>query len=131
MKTISVIFSEVAQKKISVSILINALITNEGCEGLEQSTRFAFQAFCCAMLAKEAKGLMQKAQYIKEYWEFIQQSLQINSDSIEGHLVRLMVEKQLENVNFISHIEEDSSFLLSVVDNIRDLTIKELIEKVL
>lgn len=62
MKKISVIFLEVAQKKISVSILINALLTNEGCEGLEQSTRFAFQAFCCAILAK---GLMQKAQYIK------------------------------------------------------------------
>mgnify|MGYP005788177273 CR=1 FL=1 len=131
MKKISVIFSEVAQKKISVSILINALTANEGCEGLEQSRRFAFQAFCCAILAKEAKGLMQKAQYIREYWEFIQQSLQISPESVEGHLVRLMVEKQLENVNFVSHVQEDSNFLLGIVSNIQDIAIKELIEKVL
>lgn len=131
MKKVSVIFLEVAQKKISVSILINALNTNKGCEGLEQSTRLALQAFCCAMLAKEANGLMQKAQYIREYGEFIQQALLINPDSIEGHLVRLMVEKQLENVNFVSHIKEDSIFLLGIVSDIQDLPIKELTEKVL
>lgn len=131
MENLSNIFLEVAQKRMPVSKLIEGLLDIEGYEQLDQSTRLAYQAFCCALLAKEDRKLMQKAQYVNEYWEFIHQALLIDGNSTIGHLIRLMVEKQLDNVNFESHIQADLAFMMNVVNDIQDTALKELIEKVI
>jgi DNA phosphorothioation-dependent restriction protein DptG len=72
MEAIKTIFLEVAHNKRSVSDLINVLTDKNVANNIGEDERNAYQAFCCALLAKEAKHVMQKGQYIQEYNLFIQ-----------------------------------------------------------
>lgn len=131
METIKTIFKEVAYNQRSIYDLIHVLINKNTDDKIEDGEKNAYQAFCCALLAKQAKSLMQKGQYIKEYNQFIQRSLLINPNCVISRLIRLMVEKRLENVRFVSHIEEDSLFLSGRVRTVCEEEIKRLINKTL
>lgn len=96
MDTIQSVFYQVANETKPVSFFID-ILTKEEWE-IPQDEKSAYQAFCCALLARNEKKLMQKGQYIKEYDLFIQKSFSINPDCIVGRLIRMMVEKKLEIV---------------------------------
>lgn len=64
MKTkITKIFSDVAHEKLNIDAFIMAI---KECN-LGAAPKYAYQAFCCALLAKQASALLQKGKYIKEY----------------------------------------------------------------
>lgn len=131
MKTIKTLFLEVAHDKKPVPDLINALTDKNVADNIGEDERNAYQAFCCALLAKQVKNIMQKGQYIQEYALFIQKSLFVNPDCIISRLIRLMVEKQLQNVNFTNHINEDSQFISERTNTLTDEGLKELINEIL
>jgi len=119
----SEIFYGAVKKDKSIDLLIKEVKKGD----LDSSTKYAYQAFCCAILAKESTSYLQKGKYIKQYGQFITKSLENNSNSIEGRLVRLLIEQNLENVKFVSHTKEDTEFLKANVNNVEDSNIKELI----
>lgn len=96
---------------------------------LKQEDITAYQAYCCAALAKESKRTLQKIQYIKEYNTLIQQSLYIDKECLTARIIRFLVEKNLTNVKFTSHQDEDRQFLYEHSSDDEDY--KELIEKML
>ncbi|WP_298732832.1 hypothetical protein [uncultured Chitinophaga sp.] len=49
-------------------------------------------AFCYAMMAKEASGLILKGKYIRQYGECIGKSIVIKNDCYEARLMRFIVE---------------------------------------
>jgi hypothetical protein len=126
MKTqITKIFSEVAHEKLNIDAFIKAI---KECN-LGAAPKYAYQAFCCALLAKHARALFQKGKYIKEYAAFINKALLIDANCIEARLIRLLVEKKLEDVSFNSFAREDALFLTNQVSFVEDKYIKELILK--
>lgn len=131
MNTIKTLFIDVAYEEKSVSDLIKVLTDKNIANMITEDEKNAYQAFCCALLAKEAKNIMQKGQYIQEYNIFIQKSLYINYDCIVARLIRLMVETQLQDVNFTSHIDDDSHFLSENINTSSDEELIKLIIKIL
>ncbi len=126
---ITLIFSEIANNTKPVSILIEIL--NNDTDQIQTSEKYAYQAFCCALLARNEKKWLQKGQYIKEYDSYIRKSISINPESILARLIRLMVEEKLENVKFTDHIDIDRVFLHENKDLAVDIYLKELIIKTL
>ena len=117
------VFYQVVKNQNSIKELIRAVKEDTAAS----SERYAYQAFCCAMLAKESKSYIQKGKYIKQYGQFISKALFIDEHCTPSRLIRLLIECKLEGVAFKSHIEEDTVFLLEQLDNITDEILKELI----
>jgi hypothetical protein len=118
-------FSDVAHEKLNLDAFIMAVKEYN----LSAAPKYAYQAFCCALLAKQANALLQKGKYIKEYAAFMQKALLIDINCIEARLIRLMVEKKLENVSFTSFAQEDILFLSNQLPSVEDNYIRELILK--
>lgn len=51
-------------------------------DDLNPSAKGAYQAFCCAMLAKNSKNYLQKGKYIKQYGLLIEKSFMADSECI-------------------------------------------------
>ncbi|EGJ72494.1 hypothetical protein Bcop_2340 [Bacteroides coprosuis DSM 18011] len=127
---ITLIFSEIANNTKPVSVLIEIL--NNDTDQIQANEKYAYQAFCCALLARNERiNWLQKGQYIQEYDSYIRKSISINPESILARLIRLMVEEKLENVKFIDHIEIDRVFLHENKNLAVDVYLKELIIKTL
>jgi hypothetical protein len=125
--TVSNAFYKVVQAEAKIDELITAIKTTS----LPASEKYAYQAFCYAMMAKEASGMLQKGKYIQQYGEFIGKSIVINSDCYEARLMRFIVEKKLAEVNFVSHKQTDIEFLTTNVENIQDDCLKHVTLKAL
>jgi hypothetical protein len=123
--SITNLFYEVAHEKENINVFVDAIKVNS----ISAATKYAYQSFCCALLAKQATGLLQKGKYIKEYGFFIQKAFLIDDNCLEAHLIRLMVEKRLEKVSFTSFANEDIQFLTGKLPSIEDQSIRELILK--
>lgn len=59
----------------------------------------------------------------------MQKALLIDANCIEARLIRLMVEKKLENVSFTSFAQKDVLFLSNQLPSVEDNSIRELILK--
>lgn len=118
---------EIFYKVIQRERTIEDLITQVKKDKSLHADRYAFQAFCCAMLAKESKSYLQKGKYIKQYASFITKSLKIDKDCIIARLIRYMIESKLEQVQFTSHQEEDLEFLKQTAQTVEDQNLKQLI----
>ncbi len=124
---ISELFYNVVKNKEKIAPLIEEIKNNN----LDPSIKYAYQAFCCAMLAKNSDSYLQKGKYIKQYGLFITKSFEADSNCIEARLVRLLIEQKLENVKFINHTSEDSEFLTKNYESIEDDKLKEIISIVI
>jgi len=118
---------EIFYKVIQRERTIEDLITQVKKDKSLHADRYAFQAFCCAMLAKESKSYLQKGKYIKQYASFITKALTIDSDCTIARLIRYMIESKLEQVQFTSHKEEDLEFLKEAAHTAEDQNLKQLI----
>lgn len=103
---------KVANKEEKVDTLINKLLSSEADE-MNPADKFAMQAFCCAMMADSAKSFMQIKQYISECCEYLNKAFAIDSHSYVCHLIRILIEKNMHDATFTSHIDEDVDFLSS------------------
>lgn len=97
----------------------------------QQDIKLSYQAFCCAMLAKEATNNMQKIEYINSYAKYISDALNLNESCYEARLFRVSVEKKLTNVAFENHIDQDIDFLNKNVKNLKDENLRRITQKVL
>ena len=97
----------------------------------QQDVKLSYQAFCCAMLAKETTNNLQKIEYINSYAKYINNALSINENCYEARLFRISVEKKLTNVAFENHIEKDASFLENNMSNLKDENLRKVTQKVL
>jgi hypothetical protein len=123
------ITSESFYKVIKEEKSINSLIKEIKRNKLSPPQKFAYQAFCCAILSKNSDSYLQKGKYIKQYGLFISKSFEMDSNCIEARLIRFLIEQKLENVKFISHIVEDLRFLKEKYDSVDDDNLKEIIYK--
>lgn len=101
---------KVASKKEKETILINRLLSSEA-EVLPEADKLAMQAFCCVLLADTAKNVMQIKQYLNEFCEYLNKAFAIDQSSYVCHLIRILVEKNMHDATFTSHIKEDAAFL--------------------
>ena len=129
MNHVKMLFLSLLKNDISVQKMIYTLSEKNVSDYLKQEDITAYQAYCCAALAKESKRTLQKIQYIKEYNTLIQQSLYIDKECLTARIIRFLVEKNLTNVKFTSHQDEDRQFLYEHSSDDEDY--KELIEKML
>lgn len=97
----------------------------------QQDVKLSYQAFCCAMLAKEATNNMQKIEYINSYAKYITNALNLNENCYEARLFRVSVEKKLTNVAFEKHIDQDTDFLNKNISNLKDENLIKITQKVL
>ncbi|WP_143304653.1 hypothetical protein [Chitinophaga vietnamensis] len=124
---ISSVFYRVTQGEARLETLINQVNST----ALPAAEKYAYQAFCCAMLAKSTSGMLQKGKYIQQYGVFIEKAMAIKNTCYEARLFRFLVEQKLEHVKFTSHIEQDRSFLQDQVNHVQDDYLKELTFKAL
>ena len=110
---------------------IDELITVIPKAGLPLAEKYAYQAFCYAMLAKDSSSILQKGKYIQQYGEFINKAIVINENCYEARLLRFIVERKLENVKFVSHQEIDKNFLFANMDLLNDDCLKHITQKTL
>ncbi|HEU4552188.1 MAG TPA: hypothetical protein VFS25_05115 [Chitinophaga sp.] len=125
--TVSNSFYKVVHAEATIEELISAIKAAD----LSVPEKYAYQAFCYAMMAKEATGLLQKGKYIQQYGEFIGKSIVIKSDCYEARLMRFIVEKRLTEVEFVSHKQVDMEFLAANVSSIKDDCLKHITLKAL
>ena len=118
---------QVTQTGTGLDVLIDE-INNTAMPAAE---KYAYQAFCCAMLAKSASGLLQKGKYIQQYGTFIGKAITIDAACYEARLLRFLVENKLENVKFTSHMEMDRDYWLANVNSGQDQYLKEVTLKAL
>lgn len=97
----------------------------------QQDVKLSYQAFCCAMLAKETTNNIQKIEYINSYAKYINNALSINKNCYEARLFRMSVEKKLTNVVFEKHIDQDTDFLKNNISNLKDENLRKVTQKVL
>jgi hypothetical protein len=103
---------KVANRQEDVDILINKLLSAQADE-ISPAEKLALQAFCCAMMADASKNFMQIKQYIDECCEYLNKAFAVDPQSYVCHLIRILIEKNMHDATFISHIEEDTLFLSS------------------
>lgn len=120
-------FYKVVHSEAKIEELIETIKANK----LPKSERYAYQAFCYAMMAKEASSMIQKGKYIQQYGEFINKAMIIENDCYEARLFRFIVEKRLENVGFISHQQMDKEFLSVNMNLMNDDCLKHITQKAL
>ena len=119
--------SELFYKVIKEEKSINSLIQEIKKGKLNLSQKYAYQAFCCAVLSKNSSSYLQKGKYIKQYGLFISKSIEIDSNCVEARLIRFLIEKKLKNVKFIDHTSEDLKFLNQIFKSIEDVNIREIV----
>ena len=133
MEKIKQTFLSLVRGNVPVNKMIPLLVgQNAGGTSAESSDKkeiLAYQAYCCALMARDAKSRLQQIQYVKEYNALIQHSLYLDSQGISARLVRFLIEKNLKNVIFVSHADEDRQFLTEHAADDKDM--EELIEKIL
>lgn len=110
---------KVANKQEKVDILINKLLSSEADE-INSADKLALQAFCCAMMADTSKNFMQIKQYINECCEYLNKAFAVDRQSYVCHLIRILIEKNMHNATFTSHIDEDAAFLSSYQAEVED-----------
>jgi len=110
---------KVANKQEKVDILINKLLSSEADE-INSADKLALQAFCCAMMADTSKNFMQIKQYINECCEYLNKAFAVDRQSYVCHLIRILIEKNMHNATFTSHIDEDAAFLSSYQAKVED-----------
>lgn len=120
-------FYRVVQAEAKIEDLISAIKSTP----LPASEKYAYQAFCYAMMAKEAAGMLQKGKYIQQYGEFIGKSIVIDSNCYEARLMRFIVEKRLTEVDFVNHKQTDMEFLSANVAGVQDDCLKHITLKAL
>tara|TARA_B110000908_G_scaffold156773_1_gene196238 strand:+ start:672 stop:1070 length:399 start_codon:yes stop_codon:yes gene_type:complete len=124
---ISELFYRVIKKEEQIDSLVKEIKKNN----LNSSVKYAYKAFCCAMLSKNSDSYLQKGKYIKQYGLFITKSFEANSNCIEARLIRLLIEQKLENVKFVNHTSEDLNFLNENYDSVEDNKLKEIISNII
>lgn len=110
---------KVANKEEKVDRLINKLLSSEA-EEISAADKLALQAFCCALMADSAKNFMQIKQYLNECCEYLNKAFVLDSESYVCHLIRILIEKNMHDATFTSHINEDAQFLSSYSANVED-----------
>ena len=110
---------KVANKKEKVDRLINKLLSSET-EEISTADKLALQAFCCALMADSSKNFMQIKQYLNECCEYLNKAFVLDSESYVCHLIRILIEKNMHDATFTSHIEEDAKFLSSYSAEVED-----------
>ena len=96
---------KVANKQVKVEILINKLLSTEA-EEIAPAEKLALQAFCCALMADTSKNFMQIKQYLNK-------AFAVDAQSYVCHLIRILIEKNMHDATFVSHIDDDALFLSS------------------
>jgi len=114
-QTLSNLLTEILDQNKKVDSLINMLKNDTT---IEEDKKYAYQAFCCAILARQAEKMLQKGEYIQAYYKYICNALAINENCFEARLFRFIIEKSLTKVEFVSHHEEDKQFLRATIENI-------------
>lgn len=127
MEKIKQTFLSLVRGNVPVNKMIPLLVGQNA--GSDKKEILAYQAYCCALMARDAKSRLQQIQYVKEYNTLIQHSLYLDSQGISARLVRFLIEKNLKNVIFVSHADEDRQFLTEHAADDKDM--EELIEKIL
>lgn len=127
MEKIKQTFLSLVRGNVPVNKMIPLLVGQNA--GRDKKEILAYQAYCCALMARDAKSRLQQIQYVKEYNTLIQHSLYLDSQGISARLVRFLIEKNLKNVIFVSHADEDRQFLTEHAADDKDM--EELIEKIL
>jgi len=89
--------------------------------------KYAYQAFCCAILARKSNNYILKGKYIKQYSMFMSKSLVTDKECIIAKLIRFLIESNLKDVKFTSHIKDDLSFLKDKIDFVKNDNLKQLI----
>ncbi len=120
-------FYKVTQSNAKIEELIDAIKSTD----LPASERYAYQAFCYAIMAKQASSIIQKGKYIMQYDEFINKAVAIKNECYEARLLRFMVEKKLEHVEFVSHQQADKEFLSKNIVLINDDCLKHITQNAL
>ncbi len=125
MKTnISSIFLDVVKNEKCINNLILEVKKNRE---ISNSEKYAYQAFCCAVLAKGSKSFLQKGEYIKKYGVYISKAVQLDKECYLSILIRNMVEEKLgDKVNYMSHQAEDTTFLENNINNQVDSSLREI-----
>lgn len=124
---VSELFYNVIKKEEQIDFLIKEIKKNN----LDVPVKYAYQAFCCAILSKSSNSYLQKGKYIKQYGVFISKSIEANSNCIEARLIRFLIEQKLENVKFVNHMTEDLKFLKEHHNSVKDCKLKEIISNVI
>lgn len=127
MEKIKQTFLSLVRGNVPVNKMIPLLVGQNA--GGDKKEILAYQAYCCALMARDAKSRLQQIQYVKEYNTLIQHSLYLDSQGLSARLVRFLIEKNLKNVIFVSHADEDRQFLTEHAADDKDM--EELIEKIL
>lgn len=127
-QTLNNLLIDVLNKNEKVDVLISLLKSNAN---IAEDEKYAYQALCCALLARDTDKMLQKGEFIQAYYKYICQSLAINSNCYTGRLFRFIVEKSLTNVDFVNHNEEDKIFLEQNYATINDTHLIELTNKTL
>jgi hypothetical protein len=120
-------FSKVVLHGEPIELLINNIKNVRS----ESSIKYAFQAFCCAVLARQSNSMLQKGKYIQQYGEFINRAIRADHICFETRLIRFLVEKNLTNVQFESHQSIDRGFLNEQLAVIEDKGLIEITSKAL
>ncbi len=124
---VSKLFYDYIRNNQTIDSLVQELLEGE----LLLSEKYAYQAFCCAILSKNSTGYLEKGKFIKQYGSFISKSLEIEPNLIEARLIRYLIESNLENVQFTDHRGEDLEFLKDNGTGISDPYLKEIIHTVI
>lgn len=125
---ISEVLLQVIEEQQPVATLIKK---TKALSDKDQDVKLSYQAFCCAMLAKESGNNIQKIEYLNSYVKYINNAVSLNENCYEARLFRASIEKNLTKVVFEKHIEQDKDFLKNNVHNVQDKNLKRITEKVL
>ncbi|QDP85566.1 hypothetical protein FNJ88_08325 [Chryseobacterium sp. SNU WT5] len=125
---LSQILLHVIEEKESVKKLVEKTKT---AKNTKDEVKFSYQAFCCALMAKETTNNLQKIEYINAYAKYLNSALELNTECYEARLFRVSVEKKLQNVDFKNHITQDTYFLRANVGIIKDENLKKITNKIL
>lgn len=120
-------FSKVVLHGEPIELLINELKQQQSTSSL----KYAFQAFCCAVLSRQSNSMLQKGKYIQQYAEFINKAIVMDELCFETRLIRFLIEKNLTNVQFENHQSVDKKFLSLKISVIENLALVEIASKAL
>lgn len=110
---------KVANKQENVDTLINRLLSS-GPEVIAPADKLALQAFCCAIMADSSNNFMQVKQYLNECCEYLNKAFAVDPQSYICHLIRILIEENMHDATFTSHINEDADFLSSYQAEVED-----------
>ena len=100
---------KVANKQVKVEILINKLLSTE-----------AEEIAPAEKLADTSKNFMQIKQYLNECCEYLNKAFAVDGQSYVCRLIRILIEKNMHDATFVSHIDDDALFLSSYSKKVED-----------